>query len=120
MQHNIRNNDMVSRLGGEEFGIYIDTKDNAVCHQILQTILEKIKQMSFDTDQGQLNNVTVSIGATMFKKGLHAIDTTYFDIAMKQADQALYEVKRSGKASINWFSPSNALKKDGLVTDFNS
>lgn len=120
MQHNIRNNDMVSRLGGEEFGIYIDTKDNAVCHQILQAILEEIKQLSFDTDQGQLNNVTVSIGATMFKKGPHAVDTTYFDIAMKQADQALYEVKRNGKASINWFSPSNALKKDGLITGLKS
>lgn len=109
LQHNIRNNDMVARLGGEEFGIYLDTADSKACHKILQKILSDISLISIQTDHGLLKNITVSIGATMFKKGPHAIDTTYFDIAMKQADDALYEVKRSGKANVQWFDPSKVV-----------
>ncbi|MFS1702881.1 diguanylate cyclase [Alteromonas sp. AMM-1] len=115
LRRNIRNNDMVARLGGEEFGIYLDTEDSEVCQKILQTMLEQIKQITLNTEQGPLNHITVSIGATMFRKSPQAIDTTYFDIAMKQADDALYDVKRSGKANIAWYgAPVEALNKPSL------
>lgn len=87
---NRHNDDMVFRLGGDEFLIVMKniSEDHAV--RRIQQLCEPIK---FTTDGADANIVTftVSVG--------YSICTNDFKASMKEADQALYKVKKNGRNS---------------------
>ncbi|GGF82061.1 sensor domain-containing diguanylate cyclase [Alteromonas lipolytica] len=102
LEHSVRNSDMVSRLGGEEFGLYLESGDVQQCSQLLDELMMNLTHVTVQTDKGVLDNITISIGASVVSRNMQSA-TTYFDQAMKEADDALYEAKRQGKNRYHWY-----------------
>ncbi len=87
-----RGNDIVSRLGGDEFCIvFCDrTEDDVV--QSLETLLETIKTSPVKHD-GEEHTMQTSIG-------LAALENGKFGQALKTADLRLYAAKRIGRGQL--------------------
>ena len=83
----LRNVDIIGRWGGEEFIVLLPTAtlDNA------ETLAHKLREAIAEYEMEKDVYVTASFGITQIKEG----DT--LDLAVKRADDALYEAKRSGR-----------------------
>ena len=91
LRSNTRKGDVVGRIGGEEFAIYL--RDTSVSHASI--IGERLtRPIGFQTDDGQTLQVTLSIGATISKK-----EGTLDDL-FAAADGALYKAKVKGRAAM--------------------
>ena len=108
----LRDGDVVARLGGEEFGVFIDSAETAVISKVLEAICDAVRNISITTDSGELNTITASIGVTITAP-VNGPDTTHFDIYMKQADDALYQAKSEGKNQVKWFEEISMAKASG-------
>lgn len=83
--------DVVGRVGGDEFMIFIrDTTDSSIAENKATEVLNKLKT-GIDCGKRWLN-VTVSIGITMIDG-----NTDSFSAAYNEADSALYRAKHNGK-----------------------
>ncbi len=102
MKDSIRDEDTVSRVGGDEFVILLDnlgsTKDDA--RRNIKYLASKIKNSlnSIEYIEGHKNISTPSIGITLFSD-----DSVSVKDLIKQADTAMYEAKKQGKNSIELF-----------------
>lgn len=83
----IRSNDTLVRWGGEEFVIVAIEVDEETLNNLCEKLRNKIEYESY----GSVDKVTVSIGATLFRK-----DDTQ-DTLLSRADKALYEAKGKGR-----------------------
>ncbi|MBM6829457.1 diguanylate cyclase [Anaerotignum lactatifermentans] len=83
----LKNDSLVSRIGGDEFVIFFESIQRK---EDLSSICEKIRTAAHTI---LLDNspVTVSIGATFVRSGIH------YDDLYRLADQALYEAKANQK-----------------------
>lgn len=87
-----RKNDIMARLGGDEFCVVIDEGNTvAIVGAIAQRIIDSIMQ-PVSLPSGATCSIGVSIGLTL------AQSTENIAVLFKQADIALYEAKRAGKA----------------------
>ena len=93
IRKSIRNIDLASRYGGEEFVIVMPETDMGVATMIAERLRRAVAGESFPVQQGmKLLNVTLSIGlATLSDAGGDAA------AILKRADQALYRAKRDGR-----------------------
>lgn len=87
----VRKNDLVARLGGEEFGILLPETEEENAFKLAKRIVEEIRSLSIDTGQQALN-FSISIGVSVHEKEEEDIMLTY-----ERADAALYEAKEKGK-----------------------
>jgi len=92
LRRSLRTDDLVGRLGGEEFGVFLrnTTIDQtaAICRPMLQPI-------PFSGGKGLEHlTVTLSLGAVQVCTG------DDLDKMMRLADDALYEAKRKGRARL--------------------
>lgn len=88
----IRKDDLMGRIGGEEFAVYLmDTQmDEALgMAERLRTNVEKIV---LNCETGKTISFTVSIGIT---KPLPSDES--FEMVLKRADKAMYQAKRNGR-----------------------
>jgi diguanylate cyclase (GGDEF)-like protein len=87
----IREDDLIGRLGGEEFGIALYDADHDKAMQIAETIRATFAGLATEVE-GHGVNATCSIGVSVSEDGL-------FDLSMMlgQADQALYTAKERGR-----------------------
>jgi diguanylate cyclase len=92
---NTRNFDLVSRNGGEEFTVLLLDCRLERALEIAERIRKKIEKHEFTLKSGKEINLTISIGIATYQ------DTTE-DPAMliKDADQALYQAKNSGRNKV--------------------
>lgn len=81
---------IISRYGGEEFLIYIDSEANDDALKIIEDIRKKIKSVSFPTNDAAFH-ITVSIGVTKLDQHTQLIS------AINNADKNLYEAKENGR-----------------------
>lgn len=100
----VREGDTVARLGGDEFVVILaglNTGESDAASGI-ETVAEKI--LAELNQPYQLDNLlhrsTASIGVTLFRSDLVAIDDL-----MKQADLAMYRSKAAGRNTISFFDP---------------
>ncbi len=100
----VREGDTVARLGGDEFVVILaglNTGESDAASGI-ETVAEKI--LAELNKPYQLDNLlhrsTASIGVTLFRSDLVAIDDL-----MKQADLAMYRSKAAGRNTISFFDP---------------
>ncbi len=87
LMNNSRSSDYIGRWGGEEFLIILPKIKEEVLEKVAEKIREQAKKLSFE----EFPNITISIGATIYKKG---DDSTSI---IKRVDDALYEAKNSGR-----------------------
>lgn len=99
----VRNEDTVARIGGDEFIILSDCigNDKKVAKVNIINLAQKIKSAlnGIEKIDGHKNISTPSIGVTLFND-----DTVGVTDIIKQADTAMYEAKKQGKNSIEFFS----------------
>lgn len=99
---NVREGDILGRLGGEEFAIYLKNAPLETASVIGERLT---KPITFETDTRDGLSVTLSIGATPAPPGA-SIDTL-----IAQADSALYHAKQTGRARYVLWTPTTQSEK---------
>ena len=94
-QQSHRKDDIVGRIGGEEFFCILPNADIAEAKRIAQRILDNIAKHVFTTETGEHYSVTVSMGIACIN-----IDAQTSIDLYTQADKALYYAKKIGKNNI--------------------
>ncbi|MCT7908564.1 diguanylate cyclase [Arcobacter lacus] len=98
----IRDEDTVSRIGGDEFIVLLDNiGNNSIdAKKNITSLAEKIKETlnAITHIEGHVNISTPSIGITLFSDASVSVK----DI-IKQADTAMYSAKKQGKNAIEFF-----------------
>jgi diguanylate cyclase len=91
----LREMDLVSRLGGDEFGIIASnvSDKNDIVEMIHQIDCEITKPFEFE---GQNINLRASIGYALFSE-----DGIELEVLIEKADKSMYEVKREHKGPTN-------------------
>lgn len=107
-QDTLRTEDVMGRIGGEEFLCVLTRIDKVQCLRIAKRILKNIEQFSFEylDVKGRTGvSVTVSIGVSHIEN-LDGDKADLVDSAAlySQADQALYYAKRLGKNTVTEYS----------------
>ena len=82
----VRHSDVVARIGGDEFGILLESSDEPAAHETAARLIEQISGCEFLHD-GEALPLSVAIGVGM----IDALDTP--DSVMERADEAMYRRK---------------------------
>ena len=93
---NLRESDLVGRLGGEEFGVLLPQTDLEAAQALAERLREAITEVSIEVE-GEVLRFSSSFGLTL----LHADDED-FDAPMARADAALYAAKFAGRNRVKW------------------
>jgi len=95
----IRDEDTVSRIGGDEFTLLLrDFESYVACEQLVERILYNLNK-SYHID-GEFLSITASCGITMYSPNDNLVD---IDSLIRQADHAMYEAKSTGKNKLAFF-----------------
>ena len=86
----VRASDIVGRLGGEEFGIYLGGADLFIADHVAERIRRAVSELSF-MPQATSCPLSVSIGGAAF-----ASRAAFSDL-YRLADQRLYDAKNTGR-----------------------
>ncbi|MEE9319564.1 MAG: EAL domain-containing protein [Granulosicoccus sp.] len=101
IQNILRDDDTVSRQGGDEFAILLsDVMSNDECMRFLDRIHASLAE-PYVID-GQAHTVSASSGTT-----LYPLDDSDLDTLLRHADQAMYQSKLSGRNAHHVFNPSD-------------
>lgn len=87
---NVRGRDVVGRIGGEEFGVFLREADQITADLIAERIRTAVEAMAFAPD-GEVIPVSVSVGGAIFNGEVS------FSTLFRVADKRLYGVKRAGR-----------------------
>jgi diguanylate cyclase (GGDEF)-like protein len=82
----IRHSDVVARIGGDEFGILLESSDESDAHETATRLVDQICGCEFMHD-GDALPLSVAIGVGM----IDALDTA--ETVMERADEAMYRRK---------------------------
>lgn len=105
IQSVLRPEDVLGRYGGEEFCVVLDGVNPYLLKEIAERIRRRIEVESGGTVRSPKGlQVTASFGATLCVEGRGANVSALLD----QADQALYEAKRSGRNRVCVFHPKDS------------
>lgn len=100
LTRSVRDIDTVARLGGDEFVIILGNLTNILdIERIAQLILETLKEPFNLSNEPAY--VSASIGITIYPD-----DAIKTEVLLKNADQAMYESKRSGRDQYSYFTTS--------------
>lgn len=91
LQHSLRNDDIVSRLGGDEFFIICPDTDIENGMNVAKSICKTVSKLRVPTGDGVWHG-SVSIGVAAITPGMKS-----YDELMKVADQGVYVAKQDGK-----------------------
>lgn len=89
----VRSNDVIGRLGGEEFAMLMPVTEQETAYRIVDRLREAVAAIAIPTSDGGSVSVTISVGMAIF--GDQQIDTLLVD-----ADRALYVAKERGRNRI--------------------
>ncbi len=98
MKQTLREGDTLARIGGDEFvAVLPDLSDSDACTPLLMRLLEAAAQPV--PIEGLSLHVSASMGVTFYAPG----DQLDSDLLLRQADQAMYIAKQSGKSRFQFF-----------------
>lgn len=89
----LREDDLIGRLGGEEFGVYLPGANLHGAAGVAERLRRVVDEADFRPD-GSPCKLTVSVGGAVYA------DEVDFQTLYRGADQMLYEAKRSGRNCI--------------------
>lgn len=108
MKQCLREGDTLSRLGGDEFvAVLFDVPQIAACEPLLKRLLTVAAQTVVVDDLPL--HVTASLGVSFFAP----TDSVDADQLLRQADQAMYQAKLSGKNRYHLFDAAHDRKVRG-------
>lgn len=86
-----RKDDIIGRIGGDEFVIYMrNTESKEIASARVKNLIENVRSLPFEEMNG--NHVTISVGIAFVPEA----GNCYMDL-YKNADTALYETKQNGR-----------------------
>lgn len=88
LQEDRRANDLVARIGGEEFVLLLPDIDEANAYKLAESLRKKVE----NEVMGNIS-ITISIGLVVSHKN----EKNSFDILLKLSDDALYRSKNAGR-----------------------
>lgn len=91
LEHAVRNDDVVCRLGGDEFLIICTNTPLSGALQLAQKVLNTVNQLVVPVGTGEWQG-HISIGAAVRTESMRGIDDL-----IKKADQGLYAAKQKGR-----------------------
>ena len=102
MREALRDGDTLARLGGDEFvAVLLDLADIASSAPILNRLLQAAAR---PVQYGQISlQVSASLGVTFYPQAQGQAEELEADQLMRQADQAMYQAKQSGKNRFHVF-----------------
>jgi diguanylate cyclase (GGDEF)-like protein len=86
----VRSADLVGRVGGEEFGVFLPGSDPRQAEAVAERIRQTVNEIDFRAD-GERRELSVSVGGAIF-----AGEVNYEDL-YHLADQQLYRAKQAGR-----------------------
>lgn len=90
----LRSHDLIGRIGGEEFAVFIFNETLEIAEEIAHRLRKHVEKAMMNIDQHQIN-LTVSIGMVEAIPDEHEILR-----AFNAADNALYESKGAGRNTV--------------------
>jgi len=99
IKRNIREEDTVSRQGGDEFTLLLGELDSfAPCEKMLKRMLTALSKPYFI--EGETITISASLGVTLYPQ-----DNSDIDTLTRHADQSMYQAKLAGKNRYHLFNP---------------
>ncbi|MCH7336193.1 diguanylate cyclase [Acinetobacter sp. NIPH 2699] len=96
IQSLLRPNDLLGRLGGEEFAVFMTDISPQAAYDCAEQIRQRMSQTPIKLDQQQHFFIQLSIGLYICTaENQHSIEYLF-----KQADDALYQAKRQGRNQV--------------------
>lgn len=97
--HNLRKSDIVGRIGGEEFSVFLPNTDKQHAVMLAETLRQYVEMQKIDIGDGGMIQITASIGVSVDDGlGLSTISEL-----QKHADSAMYEAKHAGRNRVSVF-----------------
>lgn len=90
IRHTVRSRDLVGRLGGEEFGVFLRHVDGGIADRAAERIRKAIADIVF-APEGEAYPLSASIG------GANCAGRKSFSALYRLADQQLYQAKHAGR-----------------------
>lgn len=98
LQANVREGDIVTRYGGEEFAIILPETGKGGALQVAERIRQALEEHEFTFAGGETMKLTASIGISVYCYDAHTKDEL-----ISHADQALYCAKEAGKNNVRLY-----------------
>lgn len=89
----VRAGDIVGRLGGEEFGIFLPNIDRVSAGRVAERLRLAVADIAFIAE-GRRHPLSISIGGVVFD------DAASFEILFHEADERLYHAKQTGRNKV--------------------
>ncbi|MEL6678257.1 MAG: diguanylate cyclase [Pseudomonadota bacterium] len=99
LQNHLRSEDLLVRLGGEEFGIVLPTTTKTHAAQLAERLREVIELHPFDVGGVKALSITTSIGVAVLDSAKATVDGL-----LRAADEALYASKNGGRNRVSFWS----------------
>ncbi len=118
IQPMLRQSDILSRFGGEEFTVLLPECDQAQALEIAERIRHRISQVQIKDDELGNFNLTISVGISCWNPVTNtSIDPNEIqDFLIKSADDAVYQAKLDGrnrvKLSHQTLQPNLSIQKN--------
>lgn len=97
LEKNLRDSDIISRFGGEEFVVLLQDCNIEDAYAVAQKIREYIQNTEVKIDEDNKIKYTVSLGVAEFNEQK---DNDNLEQTFARADEALYEAKTSGRNKV--------------------
>lgn len=114
IRNRFRSNDIIGRIGGDEFIVYIDSIPNVELVEKRCTQLLEVLQETFSEEDANVH-VSASIGVALVPEHGNTLTELY-----NKADQALYRAKKAGKNRFCIYSDNNTETIKSLVSNINT
>lgn len=101
----IRNHDICSRYGGDEFCIILPDTDGSKALLVAERIQENMEKMGVDEDGKRISKIVLSIGIAEWNKDLGS------DELINRADIAMYKTKKSATKKVAIYSEDLIIEK---------
>lgn len=105
IQHHVRSKDIVCHLGGDEFVVFLVDIPESMIEKNVTALLKKLNLTYGDGNKKE--SISASVGIAIAPR--EGVD---FQTLYEKADQALYEVKHSGKNGYRIYSENGITVKE--------
>jgi diguanylate cyclase (GGDEF)-like protein len=104
LSENLRNEDIIGRFGGEEFILLLPHTDIFQAEKIAERCRQALQELSIFTNQ----NIQIHVSASFGISSSAFANDPY--LVIRQADQALYAVKASGRNQVCTFQQMTSIE----------
>lgn len=101
LQNTVRRSDVVGRIGGEEFSVFLPNTEVVGAERLAETLREAIESIHLDVAGVRLK-ITASIGVAA-----KTFEQENIQVIQQHADQAMYEAKRGGRNRVSTFGATS-------------